>query len=76
MIGTLVTVLLILAVGTHVADKVNVRQQEVVLAKLPVAEASAYYDVLRRRVRRVRLMRAMVLTALICLLYAYRHRPV
>jgi hypothetical protein len=70
------TVLLILAVGTHVADKVGVRQQEVVLAKLPVAEASAYYDLLRRRVRRVRLMRALVLTALICLLYAYRHRPI
>ena|SRR6266436_8251478 len=76
MIGTLLTVFLILAVGTHAADKVNVRQQEIVLGKLPVAEASAYYDVLRRRVRRIRVLRAIALTALFCLLYAYRHRPV
>lgn len=76
MIGTLLTVLLILAVGTRAGDALTVRQQEVVLSKLSTGEASAYYDVLRRRVRRIRVLRAITLTSLLFLLYAYRHRPV
>ncbi|HVR62775.1 MAG TPA: hypothetical protein VMU50_12810 [Polyangia bacterium] len=74
MIGTVVTALLLLAIGTRAGDRLIVRQQELVLAKLPVAEASAYYDLLRRRVRRVRVLRAIVLVSLFCLLYAYRHQ--
>ena len=72
MIGTLLTALLLLAVGTSAGDRLIVRQQEVVLAKLPVAEASAYYDLLKRRVRRVRVLRAIVLLSLFSLLYAYK----
>ncbi|HEX3698658.1 MAG TPA: hypothetical protein VH374_25020 [Polyangia bacterium] len=76
MIGTLVTVLLIWAVGTEAADRLTVRQQEVVLSKLATGEASAYYAVLRRRVRRVRVLRAITVASLLCLVYAYRHRPI
>ncbi len=74
MIGTVLTALLVLAVGTQAGDRLITRQQEVVLSKLSVPEASAYYDLLRRRVRRVRILRAIVLVSLFCLLYAYRHR--
>jgi hypothetical protein len=74
MIGTMLTALLLLGVGTRAGDRLIVRQQEVVLSKLPVAEASAYYDLLRRRVRRVRILRAIVFLSLMALLYAYRHR--
>jgi hypothetical protein len=49
MIGTLLVVLLILAVGTRAGDAVEVRQQEIVLAKLSIPEAQAYYQRLRRR---------------------------
>lgn len=73
MIGTVLTALLLLAVGTRAGDRLITRQQEVVLAKLPVAEASAYYDLLRRRARRVRILRAVTLASLLALLYAYRH---
>ena len=76
MIGTVVTALLLLAVGTRAGDRLIVRQQEIVLGKLPVAEASAYYDLLKRRVRRIRVLRAIVLLSLLALLYAYRHRSV
>lgn len=76
MIGTVVTALLLLAVGTRAGDRLIVRQQEIVLSKLPVAEASAYYDLLSRRVRRVRILRVIVVLSLFGLLYAYRHRKV
>jgi hypothetical protein len=74
MISTLLTVFLILAVGTQVTDRLSVRLQEAVLAKLTTAQASAYYDLLRRRVRRIRIMRAITLLSLVVLLYAYKHR--
>jgi hypothetical protein len=74
VISTLLTVFLILAVGTQVTDRLSVRLQEAVLAKLPTAQASAYYDLLRRRVLRIRIMRAITLLSLAVLLYAYKHR--
>lgn len=76
MIATLLTTLLILAAGTEAGNRLIVRQQEAVLAKLPEADAVAYYDLLRRRARRVRALRAVVVASLLALLYAYRHRPI
>ena len=76
MIATLLTTLLILAVGTEAGNRLIVRQQEAVLSKLSEADAAAYYDLLRRRARRVRTLRAVVVASLLCLLYAYRHRPI
>jgi hypothetical protein len=72
MIGTLILVLLILAVGTRVSDALEVRQQEIVLGKLPVGEAHDYYQRLRRRAWRARILRGVAVLALITLAYAAR----
>jgi len=72
MIGTLIIVLLILAVGTRASDALEVRQQEIVLGKLPVPDAHDYYQRLRRRVWRARVLRAVAVLALITLAYTAR----
>jgi hypothetical protein len=80
MVGTLIVVLLILALGTRAGDALEVRQQEIVLRKLPVAEAHAYYQQLRRRAWRTRALRAVAVLALITITYVARRmlvtRPV
>ena len=72
MVGTLILVLLILALGTRAGDALEVRQQEIVLRKLPVAEAHAYYQQLRRRAWRTRALRAVAVLALITITYVAR----
>jgi hypothetical protein len=72
MIGTLLVVLLILAVGTRAGDAVEVRQQEIVLAKLSIPEAQAYYQRLRRRAWRARALRGLAVLSLIALVYTAR----
>jgi hypothetical protein len=67
MIGVLAVV------GVRARDALRVRQQEIVLAKLPEGEARAYYEVLRRRVRYARILRAIALTSLLALLWAWKH---
>ena len=52
MMIALFTVLVIVAVGGRATDAVRLSQAESILARLPEAEARAYYDILRRRVRR------------------------
>jgi hypothetical protein len=74
MLSGLLVVLLIVAVGTRATDGVRVKQQEVILRNLPAAEARAYYDVLRRRVRRVLVLRAVALLSLVALFYCYKIR--
>jgi len=74
MLGTLIAVVLVIAAGTRASDQLRVRQQEVVLKKLPVAEAHAYYQILIRRTRRARLLRAIALAALLVIVYAYRRQ--
>ena len=59
-------------VGLHLA--LEVRQQEIVLAKLPVPEAHAYYQTLRRRAWRTRALRLVAVLALITLAYVARRR--
>lgn len=56
---------LVLALGTEVSERVRVRREEIILRKLPESEALAYYEVLKRRVRKVRVLRAVVLCALV-----------
>ncbi|MDB4983162.1 MAG: hypothetical protein JWM82_3914 [Myxococcales bacterium] len=72
MLGTLVAVLLVVVAGARARDALRLRQQEIVLAKLAEPDAVAYYDVLRRRVRNARILRALSLLALLCLFYAWR----
>ena len=73
MIG-LFAVLVIVAVGGRAIDGVRLSQAESILARLPEADARAYYDLLRRRVRRVIVMRALALCALLCIFWVLRHR--
>jgi hypothetical protein len=64
---------LVVVVGARARDGVRLRQQELVLAKLPREDALAYYDVLRRRVRNARILRALTVAAVLVLIYAWRH---
>jgi len=73
MLGTLATVLVIVLVGGRARDNLRLRQQEIVLSKLSEAEGVAYYDVLRRRVRNARILRAVTLVSMLCIFYAWRH---
>jgi S-adenosylmethionine:diacylglycerol 3-amino-3-carboxypropyl transferase len=73
---TLVIVLLVLIAGERAADRLERRQQELVLGKLPVPEAHAYYERLRRRSRRIRILRALTVASLLTLAYVYRHAAV
>jgi hypothetical protein len=74
MLSALVVVLLIVAVGTRATDGLRVKQQEVILRNLPESEARAYYAVLRGRVRRVLVLRAVALLSLLALFYCYKIR--
>jgi hypothetical protein len=74
MLTSILLVILILALGTHLADGVRVRQEELILRKLTVEEAHGYYELLRRRARRVRLLRAVTVGSLLLALLAARRR--
>jgi hypothetical protein len=63
----------VVLVGARSRDTLRLRQQELVLSKLPRDEAAAYYDVLRRRVRNARILRAITVASLFALIYAWRH---
>jgi len=70
----LFAVLVIVAVGGRAIDAVRLSQAESILARLPDADARAYYDVLRRRVRKVLVMRALALISLLCIFWVFRQR--
>ena len=70
----LFAVLVIVAVGSRAIDAVRLSQAESILQRLPDDAARAYYDLLRRRVRRVIVMRALALIALLCIFWVVRQR--
>ncbi|MBC8132002.1 MAG: hypothetical protein H7X95_03400 [Deltaproteobacteria bacterium] len=70
MIGTLLIAVLVIAAGARATDAVRLRQQEVILAKLPTPEAAAFYRILRRRAWKVRILRAVALVSLVVILYS------
>lgn len=74
MIISLFAVLVIVAVGARASDALRLSQAESILARLSEADARAYYDVLRRRVRRILIMRAIALLALLCIFWVIRQR--
>ena len=76
MIGALLAVLAIVAFGGRATDKLRVAALESVLERLPEAEARAFYETLRRRMRRIVVMRAIALLALLCIFYVLRRRLV
>jgi hypothetical protein len=74
MIVSLFAVLVIVAVGARATDAIRLSQAESILARLSEDAARAYYDVLRRRVRRTLVMRAIALLALLCIFWVIRQR--
>jgi hypothetical protein len=74
MMISLFAVLVIVAVGSRATDALRLSQAESILARLPEAEARAYYDRLRRRVRKVIALRALAVIALLCIFWVVRQR--
>jgi hypothetical protein len=74
MIISLFAVLVIVAVGSRATDALRLSQAESILARLSEVDARAYYDLLRRRVRRVVVMRALAVIALLCIFWVLRQR--
>lgn len=74
MIISLFAVLVIVAVGGRATDALRLSQAESILARLSEADARAYYDILRRRVRKVIVMRALALISLLCIFWVVRQR--
>ena len=74
MMISLFAVLVIVAVGGRAIDAVRLSQAENILARLSEADARAYYDRLRRRVRKVIVMRGLAVLALLCIFWAIRQR--
>ena len=74
MMISLFAVLVIVAVGSRATDALRLKQAESILARLPEAEARAWYDRLRRRVRKVIAMRALAVIALLCVFWVLRQR--
>ena len=74
MIISLFAVLVIVAVGGRATDALRLSQAESILARLSEADARAYYDSLRRRVRKVIVMRALALISLVCIFWVLRQR--
>jgi len=74
MMISLFAVLVIVAVGSRATDALRLKQAESILARLPEAEARAWYDRLRRRVRKVIAMRALAVIALLCIFWVLRQR--
>lgn len=74
MVTTLLLMAMVFAVGTRAADSLRVRQEEVILRKLTIPQAADYYELLRKRARRVRLLRAITFAALVLAILAGRRR--
>jgi hypothetical protein len=72
-VSILLAIAVVVLVGARARDELRLRQQELVLSKLARDEAAAYYEVLRRRVRNARILRAIALVSLLGLIYAWRH---
>jgi hypothetical protein len=67
-------VVLVLTVGASISDRLRLRQEEVILHKLSVEEAAAYYEILKQRARRARILRAITLGSVVLVLMALRRR--
>jgi hypothetical protein len=73
VLSTVLVMVIVLAVGARSSDAVAVRQQEIILRNLPEKEAVAYYEILRKRARKVAILRVIALCSLVLLFYSYKH---
>ena len=74
MFGTILAIAAIVVLGTRLRDGVRLEAERIILERLPLPEAHAYYQVLKRRVWRVKTLRALVMVALVLVLFAVRQR--
>ncbi len=74
MLPTLIITVAVVALGSWMSDSVRVKQEETILHKLPVPEAHAFYERLRKRAARIRLLRAITLASLVVVIYIVRLR--
>jgi len=74
VIGGLLAVLLIVTVGGRAIDGLRRMEAEDILSRLPEDDARAYFDVLRRRMRRIVVMRALALGSLLLIFFVFRQR--
>lgn len=74
MLSAILLAFAIVVIGQGLPDRVRLTQERVILEKLPVAEAAAYYELLRRRVMRVRALRLVFVLSLLTVLWVYRNR--
>ena len=72
MIGTWIGILGLLLLGGRASDGLRTAQLESILTRLPPEEARAYYEQLRRRLRKVAVLRALALAALLVLFWSFR----
>jgi hypothetical protein len=72
VITTLIAIVAAIAIGGRANDTLRTAQMESILTRLPEDEARAYYDLLRRRLRRVLVMRALAIASLFCIFYMLR----
>jgi len=63
MLRGIIVAALILVVGNQLSERVRIKQEELILQNLPESEAVSYYEHLRRRVRRTRILRGIVLVS-------------
>ena len=64
--GAVIAALIIL-VGSKLVERQRVKQEEIILGKLPESEAVAYYEHLRKRLLRTRIQLGVVLVSLVFL---------
>ena len=72
MFSVILTFVAVLFAGSALSERLRVRQEEEILKKLSTAQAAAYYDQLKGRVRKTRSLQALSLVGVVLLLYAYR----
>lgn len=72
MFGSVLIVVLVLALGNELTERMRVKQEELILQKLPQSDAIAYYELLKRRVLKVRVLRGAVLIALVVIAMAIK----
>lgn len=73
MVRGLLVAALIIFVGNEWSERVRIKQEESILHRLPESEAVAYYEALKKRVRRTRLLRGCVLVALVLIVFSLKN---
>jgi hypothetical protein len=72
MLSALLMVAIIVVVGGGLSDRLRIKQEELILQKLPIAAASAYYELLVKRAARLKWLRSVALVSVFIIIYVWR----